>query len=408
MRTEQIKKYLAEGIFAVSPEYLQSIVDIVNSGEIAKEVIDDIAEGHSYENRDGVAIITVDGATTKKNTWMNAMCGSMIGYDTIAAYIDRANSDDEVHTLLFDIDTVGGDVSGVDELAEIIRSTQKRTVTFYNNTGASAGIWWGTASDEVYAGKTAQLGSIGVMAGYYEPREDDKKVVLVSSNAQNKNCLLNGDCKDKFQARIDHVESIFLERVSRNTGLSQEEIVTQFNRGETIPADKALEINFIDGITTLDALTKTLATMPSSDRKNSNSTKRTSMKLDEALAALATAEASIEAKKVEIDGKDKEIGELVAQVAQLKEEIEAGKASVDAAIEAKTEIFEHAIATGMKMNVSNEAIIEAAKANSKEGADSVILNAIGSQGASFTPQGGEEETDSGIAAYAKQHEGSIR
>lgn len=259
MRTQQIQKYLAEGVFAVCPRQLESIVALVNSGEIAKETVEDITESHSYDVKNGVAIISIDGATTKKNTWMNAMCGSMIGYDTIASYIDKAEMDEKVHTLLFDTDTVGGDVAGVDELGERIFNCQKRTVTFYSNIGASAGIWWGTASDEIFAGATAQLGSIGVMAGYYEPRDDDEKVVLVSRNAENKNCALNGDCKVKFQSRIDHIESIFFSRVTRNTYFTSEDIATNFNFGETISSQEALKIGFIQGITTLDALTKKLA-----------------------------------------------------------------------------------------------------------------------------------------------------
>jgi len=303
MRTDQIKQYLANNVFAVCPAKLESLVALVNSGEIAKETINDVAESHSYDVRNGVAVIAVDGATTKKNTWMNAMCGGFIGYDTIAGYVNKAVEDKKVHTLLFHVDTVGGDVAGVDELAELIYGVEKKTVTFYENVGASAGVWWGSASDELYANKTAQIGSIGVMAGYYEQSEDDnKQVVLVSRNAENKNCQLNGSCKEKIQARIDGIEAIFHERVSRNTGLSQEQLIKHFNYGETISADEALKVGFLQGITTLDALVKSLATMPSTE-KIANSKK----------------------------------GKIVPKAEELEQEVTAQSATVDTTLEAKVD-----------------------------------------------------------------------
>jgi len=101
------------------------------------------------------------------------------------------------------------------------------------------------------------IGSIGVMAGYRES-EEDGSIILVSKNAQNKNCSLNGDCKQKIQARIDDVETIFYERVVRNTELSKSEIASHFSYGDVISAIEAKEVGFIKEVTTFDALLKSL------------------------------------------------------------------------------------------------------------------------------------------------------
>ena len=409
MRLEQVKNYLATNQFAVSPQYLQSIVDLVNSGEIAKETNQEVAQSHSYDVQNGVAVIAVDGATTKKNTWMNAMCGGFIGYDTITGYVNKAIADDKVHTILLLVDTHGGDVAGVDELAELVFNTEKKTVTLYVNVGASAGIWWGSASDFIYANKTAELGSIGVMGGYYKPdTTDDKKVVLVSRNAENKNCLLKGNCKKQFQSRIDSIESIFHDRVSRNTGLTQEEIVTHFNNGGTITADKALEIGFLDGITTFDVLVrelsnKTEATPPSqivnSSRGNgSNSTQGQAMTAEEKLAA---ANSTIETMTAEMGGKDEKIATLSDKNAELLAQVEtltsASSANTEAvavaekALATQAEIFNEAIKIGFKMGANEETMLLMAKADSKDGVASVMLNAMTSGGVS-TMGTGQEDT----------------
>jgi len=261
MRTEQIKNYLASGIFASCPSYMESLISTVNSGEIAKQTIEDISPSHSYEVQDNVAIISIDGAMTKKNTWMNAMCGGFVSYDIISEYRNMAEIDNRVDTVLYDIDSPGGDVAGVDEVGEQVYTSSKETVTFYRNLGASAAVWGFSGSKKRYANKTALIGSIGVMAGYREA-EENGDIILVSKNAQNKNCSLTGDCKQKIQARIDDVETIFYDRVVRNTGLSKSEIASHFGYGDVISAEDAMEVGFLDGVTTFDALLKSLKINP--------------------------------------------------------------------------------------------------------------------------------------------------
>lgn len=426
MRTEQVRNYLATNAFAVSPQYLQAVVGLVNSGEIAKETNNEVSQSHSYAVSNGVAVIAVDGATTKKNTWMNAMCGGFVGYDTIATYVNQAKEDKDVHTILFHVDTAGGDVAGVDELAELIFNTEKKTVTFYENLGASAGIWWGSASDDLYANKTAEIGSIGVMAGYYEPdREDDKKVVIVSRNAENKNCALTGDCKEKFQAKIDNTESIFHERVSRNTGLTKEEIVQHFNYGETISADKAHEIGFLDGITTLDALAKTLSMNPPTMgqiakqplKVADNSTQGIAMNLEEALKALDTANTTIEANKTEMVGmKDQATAltdqntELLAQVEKLTGEQSASTDAVAVAEKAladQAEVFEHAVSVGFKMKADKETMLLMAKAEDKDKASALMMDAMTTDGATIKGAGEEEDTNTADAENVAERASAV-
>lgn len=265
MRLDQIKTHLATGMFAACPNYMEGLISTVNNGEIAKETIEDISPSHSYDVQDNVAIISIDGATTKKNTWINAMCGGFASYDIISEYVTKAEMDNRVDTILFNIDSPGGEVAGVDEVGEQIFNSSKKTVTFYNNLGASAAIWAFSGTKKRYANQTALIGSIGVMAGYRDSAEDSGVIKLVSKNAQNKDCSLNGDCKQKIQARIDDVETIFYSRVTRNTGLTAQEIAGRFGYGDVVSAEVALEANFIDGITTFDTLLKSLKTKSNTD-----------------------------------------------------------------------------------------------------------------------------------------------
>ena len=334
MRLDQIKSSLAHGVFAVQQSYLTTVVGMVNDGNIeAKETSFEVAESHSYEVIGDTAVIAIDGAMIKKNSWMNASCGGFVAYDTIVGYIEKAEADASIKRMLFRVDTVGGDVNGVDEVGDRIFTSPKETITLYENVGASAGIWAFTASDKVYATEVTQLGSIGVMSTMRTEEEDDTKITIVSRNAENKNCSLNGSCKEKAQAMINQYEEIFHARVERNTGFTADMIVDVFNSGETVFAKEALRTNFIDGIMSYDDLIKsvgTIPTAPQADKIANTNLKGEKMKLDamtqdslDALVAenksfseqLVEATSGADTLKIEAD----KVPDLIAKIATLEE-----------------------------------------------------------------------------------------
>jgi ClpP class serine protease len=154
-------------------------------------------------------------------------------------------------------------VAGADEVGERIYNSKKRTIAFTPNMLASAGMWIFSNCDEVYAGEVAELGSIGVMVAYRKEDEDGEKIMLTSKRAENKNKIND----DKITARINEIEDIFYSRLIRNTGLSEENLASGFNKGETISATKAKNLGFVKEITTFDKLMKSLAVMPSDNEK---------------------------------------------------------------------------------------------------------------------------------------------
>jgi len=245
-------KYLTSNEFCVTPEYLEMMISVVQDGGAI-----DVQENNAnmLEIVKNVAIINVDGAMVKRGDFFSNICG-MTSYAKIQKQIAVAENTEGVDTLLFVVDTPGGDVGGVDNLGEQIFNSKLKTVTLYDNLGASAGIWAFSASKEVYATKTSQIGSIGVIFAAQVPADDgSQKITIVSSNAPNKKGdLTDPKYQEKIKGRLNNVESIFFERVSRNTGLTKEQLIQGFNQGDVVPASKAQEVGFLNGITTKDEL----------------------------------------------------------------------------------------------------------------------------------------------------------
>lgn len=258
MRGSHIRAELIGQAFAVCPMKMQAAMDAVNDDipRMESKVADQ--NGTAYSEVENIAVIALDGAMYKKD--MSAQCMSVVGYNTIISMIDKAEANSRIDTILFRVDTPGGSVAGAEEVRYRIKNSKKKTVTMYENLGASGGMWIFTASDEIYASPQTWLGSIGVVVAYEEEDENSKskRMELVSKNAPNKRCGLNGDCKEKMQNMIDSIEQDFFAVLKENTGFEQAELMQIFENGGIIKAEIAKESGFIKDISHFSVLLSNL------------------------------------------------------------------------------------------------------------------------------------------------------
>jgi len=272
-RGNYVSKMLDGMLFMADQHTVDTLAEFVNSGMKVYDVTQ-VSDSVGYEVVGGTAVISIDGATSKKTR--HGLCGSVYGYNTIMEKIALAENNTAVDTIVFRIDSNGGDVYGVDDLAAAIRAIEKRTITLYENRAFSAALYYGTASDEVYATKATQLGSIGVVATFREAK-DETIAVMTSRRADNKVCdMADKSCVDRLQAEIDTYEQHFYDAIHLHTGFTDERIAEVFDNGGSIFAERAKAEGFIDGITTFNDLMATFEykgeTMPKDEKKEQVST----------------------------------------------------------------------------------------------------------------------------------------
>ncbi|NYZ70150.1 S49 family peptidase, partial [Endozoicomonas sp. SM1973] len=77
---------------------------------------------------------------------------------------------------------------------------------------------------------TASVGSIGVVATYVKQNHDDKDVFeMVSSQSPNKRLEPDSqDGKANYQAELDQLADIFIDRVARNLNISRDNVLKEF------------------------------------------------------------------------------------------------------------------------------------------------------------------------------------
>ncbi len=173
-----------------------------------------------------VAVIPVSGplARNTQYSWWGDVAAT--GYDDIAAAIAMAQDDPAVTAIMLDIDSPGGAVAGVEELARMIAAMRngqgKPMAAFTNSLMASAAYWVGSATGRVYATPSAEVGSIGVIMALQDLRGAAQKagvavnIITAGSmkGAGNPFAELSDDARAHFQSLADGIHAIFKSSVA--------------------------------------------------------------------------------------------------------------------------------------------------------------------------------------------------
>ncbi len=391
MRNDIIRAGLKKVPFMLHSATMDSLLEMANSETPRSEAPEIKVANNSviYQVLNNIAIISVDGAMHKKD--IGGMCASVVAYPAILQAIDKAEADESVDTTIFRVDTPGGSVFGADEVEERIFNSKNKTITFFENIGASGGIYIFMASDEVYASETTMLGSIGVVVSYMEEDAETKKrrVEIVSKNAKNKRCSLNGNCKEEIETMIDTHESIFYDRVMKNTGFSEEKIKSTFNEGGMIFAKEAQASGFIDKVISFSELMKSInpnigsnfvPTASISDNTKENNT-GADMEFNQAnfdilLESRGHLNGNIEALNTQVKDKVTALEALQVSMDDMTAKATEAEGSLASFKTETTTRMEEAVSTGVSLSVALSMI----NADSSEASSKLALDAKESTG----------------------------
>jgi capsid assembly protease len=174
-----------------------------------------------------------------------------------------ALADQAVRAIVLDIDSPGGGVYGVEELAEEIRAArgQKPIVAVANSLAASAAYWIASAADEVVVTPSGQVGSIGVYAAHEDiskflENEGIKETLIFSGKYKvegNPFEPLTDEARASIQKDVATYYGSFVRAVAKGRGASPAAVEKGFGQGRVVGAKEAVEEKMADRVETLDA-----------------------------------------------------------------------------------------------------------------------------------------------------------
>ena len=164
----------------------------------------------------GYGIVPLKGVIGKSLLPVEKMMGAADLNDFTAA-VEQMAADPAVHTILLDVSSPGGTVTGVEEAAAIVRAAGKPTIAFTDTEMASAAYWIGAAADRVVATPSATVGSIGVYMAFADTSKmyaDAGVKVEVIKSGDLKAAGIDGTSlsdaqRADLQAQVDEIHAEF-------------------------------------------------------------------------------------------------------------------------------------------------------------------------------------------------------
>lgn len=211
----------------------------------------------------GIAVLPLYGVVTQRGNMVDDVSGpGSVSTQQFAASLRQALTDESVSQILIDIDSPGGSVYGVAELADEIISArvQKPVIAIANSLAASAAYWIGACASELYVTPGGEVGSIGVWQAHqdYSKAMDEAgvKTTLISAGKfkveGNPYTPLDEDAQSFMQSRVEDYYAAFTKAVAKGRGVSIAQVRDGMGQGRVLGADAALASNMVDGIASLD------------------------------------------------------------------------------------------------------------------------------------------------------------
>ncbi|MFN3242074.1 MAG: S49 family peptidase [Planctomycetota bacterium] len=181
----------------------------------------------------GVAFVPIQGVIAQRASAVGDICSNVgTSVEHIRSDLRAAVADSSVRSIVLEIDSPGGSVLGIDELAAEIRAArdQKPIVAHTDAMMASAAYYLGSQANRIVATRSSSVGSVGVIASFldnsralanrgYEP-------VVVKSTPAKGGVQSNGAVSDAdradVQREVDRYHEMFVESIAEGRGIDVE------------------------------------------------------------------------------------------------------------------------------------------------------------------------------------------
>lgn len=247
---------VAQQPWAIQAEALETIIRIANREGNSPEAVA-AKLGCPLQNtqiatiRDSVAVVPVTGPIFRYANLFTEISGAT-SLEILARDFNAALADPAVKSVALVIDSPGGQVSGIAEMAHMIHTARKPVVAYVDGTAASAAYWLAAAAATIVASKTALLGSIGAVLGVSSRARDGIVEIVSSQSPRKRPDVQTSEGRAQLQAQIDALAQVFIEDVADYRGVSVETVLADFGQGDMRMGVEAVAAGMADRVSTLE------------------------------------------------------------------------------------------------------------------------------------------------------------
>lgn len=268
-----------------------------------------LAESSGYESVDGVAVLQLKGFMTKYGSSLSEFRGGTVG---LRKAIRAAVRDEKVSGLMLYVESGGGSVMGVDDLAlELFAARKKKPVYAYiEDVGASAAYYVASQASRIFANPSADVGSIGVFTVIDDwsamfAKDGVKRYVVRAGKFKGMATTgteITSEQLSEIQRRVEATNALFVKAVARGLGISPEQ-VAELNDGRVHQGEAAVALGMVHEINSFEAAMMDLRRAVLTRPKTGPQSKGTTMS-ETPTAAPETKAATLKELKAAIKGAD--------------------------------------------------------------------------------------------------------
>lgn len=272
MRLLRLVSAFSASAWALEISTLEKLAEIIDRS-VAGEKLSDIeiqaaigakSEQQAYSSagdKQNVAVIPVWGVIAHRANMVRDVSGpGTTSTEILGQAIRSAAADPAIRSIVLDVNSPGGSIFGVQEIADTIFQARasKPIAAVANAVALSAAYWISASAHEVFVTPSGEVGSIGVFGVHTSTSKADEaagKVTTVISAGKYKAegmGPLTDDAKAAMQSKVDAYYTQFVKAVAKHRGVSVDAVRNGYGEGRSLVAEAALAAGMVDGIATLN------------------------------------------------------------------------------------------------------------------------------------------------------------
>ncbi|MDB5822180.1 MAG: peptidase [Herminiimonas sp.] len=222
-------------------------------------------EESPFDLNQGVAVIDVSGTLVQKSSNLRPYSG-MLGYNAIRYNFLAALANEKVKAIVLSIDSPGGEVAGLFDVADLIYESRgiKPTLAILSESAFSAAYALASACEQITVPRTGGTGSVGVICMHMDQSRAINKAGVAVTIIQygdrkadgNQFSPLTDEALERFQADVNELGELFVATVARNRNLSAD--VVRKTQATTYLGAAGVEIGFADAVMAPDEAFRSL------------------------------------------------------------------------------------------------------------------------------------------------------
>lgn len=219
--------------------------------------------GTQPRNGRGVAVLPIRGFLLNRCTAIEEWFG-FASCERIGAWLDAFLADDGVTAIVLQLDSPGGSVLGIEELArKILAGREVKPITaMVDPMACSAAYWLAAAATEVVVSPSSLSANIGILMVREDTTGADAEAGVVyhaitsgEFKGEGLPCLpMTDEERAALQALCDTYYGLFTATVAKGRGVSPAAVRSGFGQGRAVAASDAVALGVANRIGTMDAV----------------------------------------------------------------------------------------------------------------------------------------------------------